>query len=356
MTFDVLMKQKADSLTRKEKDKILFDGLIELTRHHKKNCPEYNNILEAIEFSEENCQKLDDLPFIPVNLFKTLKLHSVQAPEEIVTVLNSSGTSGQIPSSIYLDRETSRRQSLGLTQSIQSITSGKRLPMLIVDSPSQIKKKPLTARGAGILGLMRFGHAHTFILNEDLSLNLKGLEQFLEKHGEQPFLIFGFTFMVWSYLFKNISSASNLTNGILIHSGGWKKLQEEAVSLQEFNQAFSEKTGLQKTYNFYGMVEQIGSIFLEGPDGYLYPPNFSKAIIRDPYTLASLPEGEEGLIQLVSLLPKSYPGHSILTSDMGRLHPAGISDLAQQAGLEVTRRAPKAEIRGCSDTHTASKR
>ena len=31
--------------------------------------------------------------------------------------------------------------------------------------------------------------------------------------------------------------------------------------------------------------------------------------------------GEEGVIQVVSVLPRSYPGHSVLTEDMGVVEP-----------------------------------
>ena len=54
-----------------------------------------------------------------------------------------------------------------------------------------------------------------------------------------------------------------------------------AVTNAEFKRHFEESTGLHKIFNFYGMVEQVGSVFLEGEDGYLYPPNFADVIIRD---------------------------------------------------------------------------
>ena len=65
------------------------------------------------------------------------------------------------------------------------------------------------------------------------------------------------------------------------------------------------------------MVEQIGSIFLEGPGGLLYPPNFADVIVRDPETWEPAANGQPGVIQVLSLLPHSYPGHSLLTEDTG---------------------------------------
>jgi hypothetical protein len=61
----------------------------------------------------------------------------------------------------------------------------------------------------------------------------------------------------------------------------------------------------------------LGSIILEGSDGLLYPPNFGDVIIRDPKTLEVVPDGKKGIIQVLSIIPQSYPGHSILTEDIG---------------------------------------
>ncbi|OUS11463.1 hypothetical protein A9Q97_07260 [Rhodospirillales bacterium 47_12_T64] len=351
MNLDRILNHTAPALPQEEKDQLLFDGLKQLTEYHKSKCPGYRNILHAIKYAPEKCRSLEDIPFIPVNLFKRLELHSIQESGNIVNILASSSTTGQKPSQIFLDKETSKRQSLGLTRSLKFVIGDKRLPMLIIDAPSSIRTKPLTARGAGILGLMRFGHSHCFALDNDLNLDQEQLTRFLSEHSGQPFLIFGFTFMVWMYFLQKCPPEINLENGILIHSGGWKKMQEQAVSPSAFKKAFLNNTKLSKCFNFYGLVEQIGSIYLEGLDGFLYPPAFSDVIIRDPFTLEPLPYGQEGLVQLLSLLPLSYPGHSILTSDMGILHQG--THNKNTHGLEITRRAPKAEVRGCSDTHAS---
>jgi hypothetical protein len=186
-----------------------------------------------------------------------------------------------------------------------------------------------------------------------MNLDEDGLRAFLEKHGDKPFLMFGFTFMIWQYLYQRIKDKRlDLSNGILIHSGGWKKLQDQAVSNEEFKKRLRDASGLHRIYNFYGMVEQVGSIYLEGEDGYLYPPNFSDIIIRDLNTWEELPPGKPGLIQVVSVLPRSYPGHSILTEDIGIQQETSSSPVVRHGKpFTVVGRVPKAELRGCSDTH-----
>ena len=57
-----------------------------------------------------------------------------------------------------------------------------------------------------------------------------------------------------------------------------------------------------------------------------------------------------GLIQIISLLPSSYPGHSIITEDQGSLY--GIDNCkCGRSGkyFKVHGRIPKSEIRGCGN-------
>jgi len=63
-------------------------------------------------------------------------------------------------------------------------------------------------------------------------------------------------------------------------------------------------------------------------------------------------KGERGLIELVSLLPVSYPGHALLTEDEGVI--LGEDDCPcgrRGVYFSVLGRLKDAEIRGCSDTY-----
>ena len=98
------------------------------------------------------------------------------------------------------------------------------------------------------------------------------------------------------------------------------------------------------------MVEQAGSIFLECDNcGGFRTSRYSEIIIRDN-NFNSLGVGKRGMIQLLSNLPTSYPGHSILTEDNGEI----IRDGNCKSGFKgkcfiVHGRLEKAELRGCSD-------
>lgn len=342
-------------LDESKKQELLFSALNYLHEYHRKNCELYDKISSAGGLPNPETQGIASVPYLPVRSFKELKLSSIP-DENVAKILTSSGTTGQNVSRIYLDAENATLQQKALSSVMQTILGSERLPMLIIDTKDIISnRKSFTARAAGVLGMMTFGRQQTWLLDSDMNLNRELLTEFLAKYGDKPFFIFGFTFMAWKYLLKAVEPGEfDLSNGILVHSGGWKKLQDEAVDSDEFNRQWQIKTGITSTRNFYGMVEQIGSIYVEGDDGWLYAPHYSDFIIRNPDDWSVQPHGVPGVIQVVSALPTSYPGFSLLTEDIGVSAPPLESSAWKGSRLKVLGRLPKAELRGCSDTHAAT--
>jgi hypothetical protein len=339
------------TLPQQQKEDLLLPQLTDLTDHHRARCLPYDRILKASGFLKAS--DVADLPWLPVRLFKTLELKSIP-DDEVFKVLTSSGTTGEV-SRIYLDKAAAAEQQRRLAATVQTVLGPKRLPMLLVDTKAMLKdRRSFSARGAGVLGMSTFGRDHVWALDMDGRVDLDAIRGFLAKHGDQPFLIFGFTFLVWLHLYEvALEHGLDLGNGILIHSGGWKKLIDQAVSPEEFRKRLAG-VGLTRVHNYYGMVEQIGTIFLEGPDGgSLYCPDFADVVVRDPETWAELPPGKPGLLEVVSALPTSYPGHVLLTEDLGVVHGVDDGDWPGKR-FSVLGRLPRAEARGCSDTYRSA--
>ncbi len=346
-----LLERTPYSIPAAQKSNLLVSGLNELSAHHYDACLPYRRIIDGLWEGRHMSNNLEDIPFLPVSLFKLEEMSSVPKADVRIT-LTSSGTTGQSLSRIPVDSETSMIQQRALAHSLSHMLGKSRLPMLVIDTEEVFKDpKMMSARGAGVLGIMRYGRQHAFALDKNLALDFSAIEAFLERFGSEPFFMFGFTFMVWCQFYEQCRGKSiDLSNGTLIHSGGWKKLADRAVDNTVFRTSLRESFGLERIYNFYGMVEQMGSLFIEGPEGLLYPPNYSDVVIRDPQNWKPLPMGEPGLIQVVSLIPRSYPGHSLLTEDLGvieRVDPNRNGFMGR--GLRVLGRVAKAELRGCSD-------
>ncbi|SBT16341.1 Acyl-protein synthetase, LuxE [Marinomonas gallaica] len=341
-------------LAKAEKQAWLLDELNRLTLHHQAHCAPYANLLAGQGQQAGVAESLDAVPFVAARLFKMLCLSSTQ-PEDVFKTLTSSGTTSQVKSQIVLDRDTAALQSKVLVSLLSSFTGKARRPMLIIDHDGLTGDKAgFSARGAGVQGLSFLGRDHTYALNSDMTPNWPVIDEFIAKYTNAPVLIFGFTFMVWQHFIEPLiaSDRSNLLpQALLFHSGGWKKLQDQAVSNEVFKtmvrQALGEGVAV---HNFYGMVEQIGSVFVECEQGHLHAPSYADVIIRDQETLEVKNIGESGLIQVLSFIPKSYPGHSILTEDLGRLLGEGDCPCGRKGRyFEVLGRLPKTEVRGCSD-------
>lgn len=358
MIFEEILKIAPYSLDVKEKEKLLTERLIELTELHGENCLEYKRILESVCYDKNKIKSYKELPFLPVRLFKELSMKSVKQ-EAIVKTMTSSGTTGQAVSKIYLDKATSSNQQKTMVKIVSDFTGSSRMPMIIIDSPSVIKdRKMFSARGAGILGFSILGSKKIYALDDDMKLDVEGLKEFLEKYKNQRILLFGFTFMIWQYFYKELKRLKeegilfDLSNSVLIHGGGWKKIITEAVSQEEFHTRLKEVCGLNAVHDYYGMVEQTGCIYMECEYGHLHASIFSDVIMRRAHDFSECAIGEKGIIQVVSTIPESYPGHSLLTEDEGIILGEDDCPCGRKGKyFRVLGRIKNAEVRGCSDTY-----
>ena len=339
------------SLKKKEK-KFFFEKEISLlTLHHYKKSQQYKKILKSFNYNLKN-KELGKIPFLPTRLFKEFDLTSV-SKTKILKVLKSSGTTGSKLSRINLDKENARIQTLILTKIMQTILGNSRLPMLIIDQNPKIQNRStFNARAAAIYGFSIFGKDPTYLLNKKNEIDYKMLNSFLKKYANKNFFIFGFTSVVFDNLVIKLSKKlikNDFKNGILVHGGGWKKMENLMINNTSFKDKLSQKLKIKNVYNYYGLVEQTGSIFIECKDCSSFVTSvFSDVLIRDKH-LNIVKDGEKGLIQLFSLLPKSYPGHSILTEDLGKIVNNNCKCKTRGKRFVVYGRAKESEIRGCSD-------
>lgn len=343
------------ALDRAAKGRLLAEALQDLTRRHLELCPGYRRILDGLGFDLRNMTCVGDLPFLPVRLFKELDLRSIP-PEAIFKTMTSSGTTGQAVSRIFLDRETAGNQQKALAKIVSDFIGPRRLPMLILDCPAVVTNRAMfSARGAGVLGFSIFGAEKIYALDDDMRLDVAGVRAFVEKHRDQPILLFGFTFMVWKHFYQELlklDAPLDLSGGILVHGGGWKKLAGEAVTPAEFKRRLRDACGLARIHDYYGMVEQTGSIFMECECGHLHASVFSDVFSRRAIDFSPCATGEPGILEVVSILPRSYPGHCLLTEDEGAILGEDDCPCGRKGKyFHVMGRLKNAEIRGCSDTY-----
>ena len=348
-----IFSKKAFSQNLIEKKNFFRKYINLITSHHYKASYHYKNYLDKINYNKSKINNIEDIPFIPVRLFKDLDLLSIKK-KDIFKTLFSSGTSSKNLSKIYLDKSNALNQIKVLQKIFNELIGNLRFPMLVIDQNVQNQNRNnFNASTAAIKGFSIFAKNINYLLDQSGNIDYKMLRKFLDKNHNQKFLIFGFTSNIYTYLIKKLDTNKidlNLfKNGLLIHGGGWKKLEDQKINSQEFNSLLRKKYNIQFIKNYYGLVEQIGSIFFECKCGYFIPSNFSEVIIRDD-NFNECKKGQKGFIQLLSLLPTSYPGHSILTEDIGEIvEDKNCNCYGPGTRFLVHGRLQSAELRGCSN-------
>src|SRR5580658_11065770 len=128
----------------------------ELSYAIKRHAP-LRRYVEAWPVDYRGAQRIADLPYLPVGVFKADPPLALVSPDAIVRTLASSATTGQTPSRVVLDAETSRRMAKGVTVIIRDFVGPARRPYLVIDTPESLAGgAQLGARAAAIQGLRNF--------------------------------------------------------------------------------------------------------------------------------------------------------------------------------------------------------
>jgi phenylacetate-coenzyme A ligase PaaK-like adenylate-forming protein len=321
-----------------------------LFKHHYRYCEEFKRISNQLFHKPGKKSNLEDLPFLHVNLFKKfdLKTNYDNSNHKIYT---SSGTTNKNLSKISLDKKTSLLQSVILKNIFSELIGNREATILFVENEKILtSEKRFSARGAAINGFIQLVNQYYFILDKKGKLKIEFLKKILKK--KKNIIFFGFTSDVWIFLLKELNKKNiklRKSNALLVHGGGWKRLENKNISKNYFN-SFAKKTlGIKRSINYYGMIEQTGSVFLECSEGYFHSSIYSEIFIRDQ-NLKVLPNFKTGLIQTMSLIPLSYPGHNILTEDQGYIVGTDNCKCGKLGKYFIlTNRVKDTEMRGCSD-------
>jgi len=325
--------------------------------------PRFGNYVGNWPVSVSAASTIAELPYLPVSVFKADPPLALVDAHGIKRTLTSSSTSGQAPSRVVLDAPTARRMTKGVIAIIRDFIGSARRPYLVVDIPENLKPQAeLGARGAAIQGLGSFATETVCCLrrdqNGDTALDLDTLLACAEKWKGGEVLVYGFTYVIWTQLVQRLQRQGitlGMPNVHVLHSGGWKRLEQQAVTKDIFMRDVASVFGCSpnRVIDYYGMVENVGVVYPDCERGHKHVPAFAEVIIRDPLTLRPVDAGQQGLVQVCSVLPTSFPGFLLLTDDMAELiGEDGCACGRRGTHFRFTRRVPKVEVRGCGNLET----
>lgn len=345
-----------------EQQTAFLEALKEELTYHYENNEMFRQFCDRKGFNPmEDIKDLENIPPVAVSVYKELggMLNSVPK-EDVSFALQSSATSGR-PSTIMVDKATSKRQAKAMVKVVGDFIGKERKPFLIMDiDPKSVNRHLLGARFAAVTGYLKFANKVGYFLNTDdkgLSFfDVEAMKRFLEDiDPNQPVVLFGFTYILYQNVLNAIEESEvdiKLPKGSkIIHIGGWKKLESEKISKELFNEKISRIFGVnpEDVIDIYGFTEQMGLNYPDCQCGFKHASAYTRVIVRDPATREVLPAGKEGMLEFISPIPHSYPGNVVLTDDIGYIEDGDCPYGRGGQRFKIVGRLKKAEVRGCGD-------
>ena len=342
-------------------DALFVEAMRENVLFHQQNCPEYRDILKREGFSPEQLREAVGLwrvPVLPTLYFKRHTLFSV--PERrMVLRSTSSGTSGAMS---HIGWEW--QDCLHALRMVLRVTRAHRLlspiPTNYLVLGYQPHRSNQTAISKTAFGFTFFapGVHRSYALRyqkDGYKLDLDGLKAALLRYSRQPFQVRTMGFPAYTYFFLRelhkdgirlkLHPASRVCMG-----GGWKQFYAEKVEKEALYALAEEVLGIpeNRCHEFFGAVEHP-ILYADCRAHHFHIPIYSRVIIRDVKTLEPLQMGETGLVNLLTPLVRGVPLSSVMTDDLGVLHPAESCGCGcPSPWLEIIGRVGLRDIRTCA--------
>lgn len=348
----------APFLESTEAEDLYLQALKEEMLFHASANAYYGAYLRKKQFDPADLSNIEEIPYLPVQIFKAASDLTTVDKRDISFSLSSSATSG-IPSIVPIDKITARRQSKCMAKVMADFIGNKRVPFLVLDVDPAASRKTGSygARGAAVRAYLTFASKASYFMEE----TREGLNFLSEKFAEEiaslkdPVILFGFTYVLYSAVAQAAMSSGKSfhlpAGSSILHIGGWKKLAAANISKKQFSENLKEVFNVpaERQIDVYGLTEHMGLNYPDCPCGCKHTPHLSRVLIRDPETHAVLSAGKPGLLEFISPLPHSYPGCAVLTDDIGVIESGECPYGRAGTRFKIIGRQPKAEARGCGD-------
>jgi len=196
--IETLLESDPYTLTKNEKGVIFLNSMKEAVSLHYEKSKEFRKICDNRGFAQTKNFSVEEIPFLPVSLFKKFKLKSVPDSEIFKTVY-SSATTSDLPSIIFLDRITSERQTSVLISIMRNFLNEKK-DFLVIDQDNSMNTLPdIKSRSSAIRGFFPFMKSVKFGLDDDLKLD----EAQFQELNEKSVCVFGFTWLLYKTISEN---------------------------------------------------------------------------------------------------------------------------------------------------------
>lgn len=309
---------------------------LEVFRFQARACEPYRRYVELLGIDPEAISSIEEVPYLPVEFFKSHRVWSATSTKEPETVFTSSGTTGV---------ETSRHYICSTALYDEAFTAGFErfygaaagwsifalLPSYMERSGSSLvwMVERLQAKNGACGGFYLYDHDK---LTADLEI--------AAQRGEKILLI-GVAFALLDYAEYLSDRGIELhlpADAVVMETGGMKGRRRE-VSRETMHDTFRRAFGVADVHSEYGMTELLSQAYSAGGGLFRCPP-WMRVATRDLQSpLQRLKAGETGGIDITDLA-NLWSCSFIAVQDRGIVYPDG--------SFRVLGRVEGAQIRGCN--------
>jgi phenylacetate-coenzyme A ligase PaaK-like adenylate-forming protein len=303
---------------------------LELFRYQAEHNLVYRQYLSHLHFPVQQVQSIYQIPFLPIELFKTHKVAT--GDPQIQIIFESSGTTSQIPSRHYVaDTRFYRQVSRHIFESLYKPLHQCHLLALL---PSYLERK----NSSLVYMVSHFiqqtqSAASGFFLHqtEELISKLTAL-----RNQPQQVILLGVTFALLDL--AEAYAGTDLSHVIVMETGGMKGRREELLR-EELHEILKQSFNVSSIHAEYGMTELLSQAYSTG-NGIFQTPPWLRILIRDvndPFHIYTQPRsGGINIIDLANVDSCAF----IETKDMGIL--------SENNQFKVLGRFDNSDIRGCN--------
>ena len=289
----------------------------------------YHQFVDSLQLNSAMVTSLYDIPFLPIELFKTQKVVTgIWEPELVFT---SSGTGNQVASKHYLpSAEDYRRISERIFNSFYGPPERYHILALL---PSYLERtgSSLVYMLENLINQSQSSYSGFYLHHHDRLVAQIGK---IKQEAQRRLMLWGVSFAL---LDLAETTTIDLSDAIVIETGGMKGRREEIIR-EDLHQRLVSSFNCKQIQSEYGMAELMSQAYTV--NGRFHSPPWMRVLVRDvsdPFHF--LPAGQVGALNVVDLANK----HScafIETQDLG--------EVAEDGSFTVLGRLDNSEVRGCN--------
>lgn len=359
--IDSLCALASPTRTPQHATTLFVDAARESAAWHVQRNAVFRSLLERAQFEPDALQSPADLATLPTLAVHAMKYHLLLSlpADEAALRLTSSGTGGQ-KTQVFLDAKSLARaqdmlQVLWEEQGFVDTTPTNYL--LFVYDPAHAKDLGIAFT---MENQMRFAPARDRFYtirraaaDAPWEFDVAGTVNALRRYRQAglPVRILGMPSFLFDFLaaLPTGEDFSLPPGSAILTGGGWKAAEDKSVTRADFRRMLSTRLGLPEARirDGYGMAEHCAP-YMECEAHAFHVPAFCEVLVRDPVTMACVPDGEVGLLNLLTPFNAMMPTLSLLTTDAGRRRTGACACGAPTPTFEVLGRAGLTKHKGCA--------